>query len=120
VYGVAELDADEALPVPQLFVAVTVNVYAIPLVNPPTLPLLMAGIKPVQPPHAGDGVIVYPLIDAPLLAAAVHVKLTFPNVPVAVAEGVPGAPGTAPGMAEFEAGEDPLVPAPFVAVYVNV
>ena len=34
--GVTELDAAEAALVPMAFVAVTVNVYAVPLVKPPT------------------------------------------------------------------------------------
>jgi hypothetical protein len=38
---VTELVADEAADVPMLFVAVTVNVYAVPVVNPETvIPLL--------------------------------------------------------------------------------
>ena len=35
--GVTELDAADALPVPTLFVAVTVNVYGVPLVRPETV-----------------------------------------------------------------------------------
>ena len=34
VEGVAAEDADEAAPVPDAFVAVTVNVYAVPFVRP--------------------------------------------------------------------------------------
>ncbi len=34
--GVEDPDAPEAMPVPTLFVAVTVNVYAVPLVRPVT------------------------------------------------------------------------------------
>ena len=34
VIGVIALEADDAEPVPAPFVAVTVNVYAVPLVNP--------------------------------------------------------------------------------------
>jgi hypothetical protein len=37
VAGVTEFDAAEAAPVPAMFVAVTVNVYAVPLVNPVTV-----------------------------------------------------------------------------------
>ena len=35
--GVTEFDAADALPVPTLFVAVTVNVYGVPLVRPVTV-----------------------------------------------------------------------------------
>ena len=53
--GVTALDADEAAPVPKLFVAVTVKVYACPLVNP----VMMTGDprpKAVSPP--GEDVTV--------------------------------------------------------------
>ena len=50
---VTEFDAADAADVPMLFVAVTVNVYAVPVVNPETvMPLLhVAEVKvPVLPP----------------------------------------------------------------------
>ncbi len=37
VYGVTALDALDALLVPAAFVAVTLNVYAVPFVNPVTV-----------------------------------------------------------------------------------
>jgi hypothetical protein len=37
VEGVTEFDIDDAAPTPCPFVAVTVNVYAVPLVNPVTV-----------------------------------------------------------------------------------
>jgi hypothetical protein len=84
------------------------------------MPLLLLGVKPVQPPQVGVGVIVYPVIAEPLLAGAVQLKLTCPDVPVAVAEGVPGVPGNVPGVAELDADEDKPGPAAFVALTVNV
>jgi hypothetical protein len=82
--------------------------------------LLVAGVKPVHAPHAGVGVIVYPVIAEPLLAGAVQLKLTCPDSPVAVAVAANPVDGGASGIAAFDGGEAALVPAPFVAVYVNV
>ncbi len=51
--GVTEFDADDAADVPWLFVAVTVNVYAVPDVKPVTViaPLHVAEANvPVLPP----------------------------------------------------------------------
>ena len=47
--GVTEFEADEAEPVPAALVAVTVNVYAVPLVRPVTVIGLVAEV-PVAPP----------------------------------------------------------------------
>ena len=47
--GVTEFDAADAAPVPALFVAVTVKVYAVPLVNPVTVMGLDVPV-PVNPP----------------------------------------------------------------------
>jgi hypothetical protein len=41
--GVTALDAADAGPVPTLLVAVTVNVYAVPLLNPVTFAVVGAG-----------------------------------------------------------------------------
>jgi hypothetical protein len=59
VIGITEEEALEALPVPALLVAVTVNVYAVPLVSPVTvmgeaLPVAVT----VEPPPTGVAVIV--------------------------------------------------------------
>jgi hypothetical protein len=56
--GVTPLDAADGAPVPMTLVAVTVNVYEVPRVNPTTLAGLLAGVSPVQPPHTGDGMTV--------------------------------------------------------------
>ena len=55
VRGVTEADAVDALLVPELFVAVTVNVYAVPFVNPVTVQNVVADVH-VPPP--GDAVTV--------------------------------------------------------------
>ncbi len=49
VAGVTELDAAEAAPVPTPLVAVTVKVYAVPLVRPLTVIGLVVPV-PVKPP----------------------------------------------------------------------
>jgi hypothetical protein len=49
VAGVTEFEADEALPVPTLFVAVTVKVYAVPFSKPVTV-MGEAVFVPVNPP----------------------------------------------------------------------
>jgi hypothetical protein len=48
----------------------------------------------------------------------VIVTVACPSPPTAV--GVPGTPGGASGVTEFEAADDPDVPVVFVAVVVNV
>ena len=80
-------------PVPVAFVAVTVNVYAVPLVKPDTVMGEDAPV-PVKPP--GLEVTVYPVIVAgsPKFVGAVKV-IDAVVVPVAVAVPMVGAPGTA-------------------------
>jgi hypothetical protein len=74
--GVTLLDAADADPVPTLLVADTVNVYAVPLVNP-VMVVVVAGGDPVIV-VAGcaivpmNGVIVYEEIGEPPLLGAVH------------------------------------------------
>jgi hypothetical protein len=62
VDGVTEFDAVDCALVPTLLVAVTLNVYAVPSVNPVTVVDAAAGlpltVRPVQPPHAGVGTTV--------------------------------------------------------------
>lgn len=89
-FGVTLFDAaDEELVSASLFVAVTVNVYAVPLVSPGTVIGLPAPV-PVAPP--GFAVTVYPVIDAPPLEDGA-VKLTEACVSPAVAVPMLGAPG---------------------------
>ena len=70
VDGVADDDATEAEPVPEAFVAVTVNVYEVPLVRPVTVQPVVA-VEHVKEP--GDEVTVYDEIAAPpVLDGALH------------------------------------------------
>jgi hypothetical protein len=69
--GVTVPDGPDGEPVPTAFVAVTVNVYPVPFVNPVTVALVAPVVDAVKPP--GDDVTVYPVIAVPpLLAGAVH------------------------------------------------
>jgi len=98
LYVVIELEAADAVEVPAAFVAVTVNVYAVPSDNPSTVitPLVFpSGFKvPVIPP--GEDVAVYKVMLAPPLdAGAVHPTVALVGtVVLAVAVPIVGAPGT--------------------------
>jgi hypothetical protein len=119
VTGVAELEAELAVPVPTAFVAVTVKVYAVPLVSPVTVivPLPACAKVPVIP--SGDEVAVYPVIvEPPSLAGAVYVTVACAFPPVAVP--IVGASGTVEGVTELEAELAVLVPIAFVAITVKV
>jgi hypothetical protein len=90
LYGVAELLEPLAELVPTLLVAVTVNVYAVPVVNPDTVIGELAPV-PVTPP--GEDVTVYTVIGLPpSLAGGVKVikALAMPAVAVPIV-GAPGA-----------------------------
>ncbi len=84
------MDAADALPVPAELVAVTVKVYASPLLRPVTVIGELAPV-PVKPP--GFAVTVYPLIAAPPVFAGA-VKVTLASVLPAVAVPMTGAAGT--------------------------
>ena len=107
----------EAEPVPDTFVAVTVNVYEVPLERPVTVQLVEL-VEHVNEP--GVEVTVYPVIAAPpVLTGAVHDTTDSPfAAPVALT--AVGAPGTVEGVAAADADEDAPVPDSFVAVTVNV
>ena len=117
---VTELEALDAEPVPAEFVAVTVNVYAVPAVKPviAIVPLPACEIDPVIPP--GDDVAVYEVIVAPPLEVGA-VNETFAVVaPVDVAVTDVGELGAPTVVAELEALEAAEVPAELVAVTVKV
>jgi len=65
--GVTELEAADAVDVPLAFVAVTVNVYAVPFDKPETV----IGEDPVPVIELGDEVAVNALTAAPPFAPAV-------------------------------------------------
>ena len=93
--GVTAVLGADALEVPVALVAVTVNVYAVPLVRPDTVELTPVVLRPVQAGHAGDDVIVYPVIgEPPLLAGAVQVTTACPFPALALTP--VGAPGRVP------------------------
>jgi len=120
VAGTAAADAVEAVEVPEAFVAVTLNVYEVPLVRPVTVhgfdrPHEKAACATVPT----NGVTVKAVIAAPLAAGAVHDTFDWVDSNE-VAETPVGAPGTVDGVAEFDATDTAPVPARFVAVTVNV
>jgi hypothetical protein len=112
--GVTEPEAAEAADVPLAFVAVTVNVYAVPLDNPETV--IGEAPVPVAPP--GLAVAVNTDTAAPPFAPAVYatVALALP----AVADPIVGASGTVVAVIEEEDDDAADVPAAEVAVTVNV
>jgi len=114
--GVTEFEAELGELVPLTFVAVTVNVYAVPLVRPVTE---IGLVEPVPVKLPGFDVTVYPVIaEPPLLVGAVNVidAWAFPAVAVPIV----GALGVVEGVTEFEAELGALVPLILVAVTVNV
>jgi hypothetical protein len=114
--GVTEFETLEALLVPIAFVAVTVNVYVVPL----TRPVIVIGDDPpvaVNPPTFE--VTVYEVIaEPPLLAGAVNETVAWPLPCTAVT--LVGAPGAVAGRTELLVADAVLVPIAFVAVTVNV
>jgi len=111
-----EFDAAEGRPVPALFVAVTVKVYAVPLASPVTV-IGDAGPVAVTPP--GDEVTVYEVIgEPPIDTGAVKVTMACALPPVAVP--ITGGPAVAAAVTEFEGTEAEPVPAALVAVTVKV
>lgn len=87
---VTDPDAPEALPVPALLVAATVNVYAVPLVRPVTT-IGLDEPEALCPPVFD--VTVYEVIDAPPVEAGA-VNATDACSLLAVAVPIVGAPGT--------------------------
>ena len=107
--GVTADDALEAVPVPTELVAVTVKVYAVPLVSPVTVigdegPLAVTAV----PPPTGVAFTVYPVIaDQPTLLGAVKLTTACPFPPTALT-----LVGT-PGASKLRAGRKPkLLPRP--------
>ena len=95
VAGVTELEAEEALPVPTMFVAVTVNVYGVPLVRPVTVIGELAPVPVIDP---GLEVTVYEVMALPPFEpGAENVTEAWALPPVAVP--MVGAPGTVLGVA---------------------
>ena len=111
VAGVTVFDGADAGPVPTALVAVTVKVYAAPLVRPATV---MGDAAPLALMPPGEELAVYDVIgEPPLETGGVNVIVACPFPAVAVP--MMGAPGTAPGVA-LTAAEAGPVPKAFVAV----
>jgi len=115
--GITADVADDATDVPRAFVAVTVNVYEVPLVRPFTVQNSAPSVTQVFKP--GDDVTVYAVTVAPPHTAAVH-ETTLRPFSAAVADTPVGAYGILEGMIEAVAPEAEPVPLTFVAVTVNV
>jgi hypothetical protein len=115
--GLTLFEAVEAGPVPAALVAVTANVYAVPLARPVTTivvaPVVLAMMLP------GEEVTVYAVIaEPPFDDGAVQLTVACPLPAVAVTP--VGAPGMVAGLTAFEAADAGPMPAAFVAVTVNV
>jgi hypothetical protein len=117
VEGTTAAEADEAAPVPDAFVAVTVNVYEVPFVRPVTVHDVVAVVHVNEP---GEDVTVYELIEAPpLLTGEVH-DTTDEAFAFEVPDTEVGAPGTVDGVTAADTAEATPVPLAFVAVTLNV
>ena len=115
--GVTADDALEAVPVPTELVAVTVKVYAVPLVSPVTV---IGDEAPVAVRPSGEEVTVYPVITAPpVFVGAVKLTVALPLLTIAeMLVGTPGAIGA--GVTADDALEAVPVPTELVATTVKV
>ena len=116
VAGEIELLGLDATLVPTLLVAVTVNVYALPLASPVTVSgeALPVAVKP----PVFDVTVYEVMVDPPFDAGGVNEIVAWPLPRTAVTP--VGAFGTVTGVTEFEAEEFALLPTLFVATTVNV
>jgi hypothetical protein len=113
--GVTELLASDATLVPTSFVAVTVNVYDTPFVNPVTV---IGEVPPFALKPPVFEVTVYEVIGKlPLFTGAVNEIVASP-FPLTATTFV-GASGTVAGVIVLLALDEILVPITFVAVTVN-
>ena len=116
VAGITAAEAEEGKELPREFVATTVKVTAVPLVNPP-IPVLKT--LPTVTGLPTDGVTVYPVIVAPPFeAGAVHD--TVAEVLPRTAETPVGASGIVDGVTEAEGEENEELPVEFIARTLNV
>jgi hypothetical protein len=113
--GVTDADGEDAALVPLVFVAVTVNVYAVLFVKPVT----RIGLDAPEPViESGDDVTVYPLIAAPPFAGATNDTEDCALAVVPTTED--GASGTVFTVTELVAVDAAAFPFAFPAVTVNV
>jgi hypothetical protein len=122
VDGVTATDAEEAIEVPIEFVAVTVNEYGAPLVNPFTTHVV-AGATEVHVPATllleSYAVTAYPVIVDPLLFAGAP-QVTVADAFAATADTDSGADGAAFIAAAADAVDAAEVPAELIAITLNV
>jgi len=117
VDGTAVFEIADAVLVPALFVAVTLNVYELPLVNPLMVHVVVVVVQKAPP---GAAVTVYSVIGAPPLEpGAVH-EITDSAFAFDDAITFVGAPGAVAGVAAADAIDADEVPEMFVAVTLNV
>ena len=118
VAGVTAFDKLDDAPVPKLLIAVTINVYAVPLVSPAKVAVWVEPpVVTVWPP--GLAVILYPVIDEPPVDAGA-LQLTEASALPAVAVTLMGAPGTVAGVTVFDKLDDAPVPTLLVAATSNM
>lgn len=125
--GVTVFDGDEEGLVPMLFVAVTVNVYAVPSVRPVMVAVVAGGVpatvvggNAALVSSAMCGVTVYDVIGLPPLFGAVHeTAAVLSPADATTPVGVSGATA-ALGVTAFEFGDAVLLPTELVAYTVNV
>ena len=118
-FGTATADGTEGALSPLLFVAVTVHVYDLPFVRPPTrIGELAPAADPAAPPFDETHVAAKSVIALPPSNGGTNDTVSCPLPTPAV--GCPGAVGTVLGMAGTDAGDESLAPLTFVAVTVHV
>lgn len=107
---------DDDGPVPTEFLAVTVNVYVLPVIK---LLTVIGDEEPVTMTFPGVETTIYEVMgDPPVFVGAVNVTLAlFVN---AVARPIMGAPGIVTGMTELLEEDAGPGPTAFVAVTLNV
>ena len=116
VAGVTAADADDSTLFPTVFVACTVNVYAVPFARPVTEHGLVEQ-EAVAPP--GDAVAVKPVTAAPpLFVGAVNEITAEPFA--RTADTAVGGSGTVAGVTALDGDDSALFPTAFVACAVNV
>ena len=116
VAGVTAVEAEEGKESPREFIAITVNVVAVPLVR-----LLTLAVRtfPTVTAVPVEGITLYPVIAEPPFEAGA-VQLTVAELLLATAETPVGAPATVDGVTSDEAKEGKELPAEFLATTVNV
>ena len=120
VLGVTGVDVPGS-ELPVALIAITENVYAVPLVKPVNVQeRLVVFVHDAGAVTAGDEVTVYPVIALPPFDPGA-VQLTSDDAFATVPETFVGAPGTvATGVTAGDAAEATEFPAAFVATTLNV